>query len=315
MDFISSLEWSVWKKLSDQEKQYIFNQVTMYFISPLLKITDVRLADFELFGVKNRTFVLTINDEPFVFVPGNQEAILGWDSGIQGLQAIDLLVEAPKDINSLQPVELDYDFSNLEEINDYINDFTTSLRKVKIPPMLVQKEAIPAGTSSMGIFDMITGEFTGDLGFYNQYELQIKNIICPELSPTEALNWTYPEKVLKEGKFYLECRPNQDIYQIYQHHGWDFQEQVKNMHNYNFDLLSEEQWEFACGAGTRRLFRWGNEMVFDDSYVKKMIHKSLQASNMFGLSFDTSKTRFELTNDRSTHIKARQLQRSLLSHR
>lgn len=297
MSSLTSLQWSVWKNLTDQEKQFAFNQVTMYFVSPLVKISDVRLEVHELFGVKCKTFALEINDEPFLFVPGNEEAILGWDLGIQGLQPVDLLVQPPDSEEDLLSMEKEYDFSDLEIVNDYINDFTTTLRKVSIPPMLVQKEALPAGTTYIGCLDNTTGEFTGDVATFTQFEQEIHQLLYPILSPEEALQWTFPQQILQESKFYLEMTPKKDAYRIYRHHNWTFKEQQQILHKYNFDLLSENEWEFACGAGTRRLFRWGNEMVFDDSYAKRLIRYGMSGPNMFGLVFDVSKTRLELTSD------------------
>lgn len=291
------LEWAVWKNLSEQEKTMVMNQVTMYFISPLLKVSDVHLEEFQLFGIKCQTFSLLINDEEFILVPGNSEAILGWDSGVQGLRPFDLLTDVSNADLFLQPVEKEYDFTDLEEIGYYINDYTTPLRKVNIPPMLVQKEALPAGTSYMGTLNTITGEFTGDIGCYNEYEIQIKNLLYPKLSPEEAITWTFPERALKNEKFYIEMLSDQDCYRVYRHHGWNFAELKKVLGSYNFDLLTEDQWEFAVGAGTRRLFRWGNELTFDDSFSQKMIQEQISHPNMFGLLFDTSKTRQELTND------------------
>lgn len=299
MEPISSLQWPVWKNLTDQEKQFAFSKVTMYFVSPLLKISDVKLVNHELFGVKCRTFSLKINDEPFLFVPGNPEAILGWDLGIQGLQPIDLMVKPPESKTQLLPIERQYDFTDLGAVSDYVNEFTSPLRKTAIAPMLVQKTAIPAGTSYVGAFNTITGEFNGNVGIYNQYEQEIHQLLSPSLSPEEAMNWTFPKQIMEEGKFYLEMEPDKEVYSIYLHHGWNYQEMKKIMKKYNFFLMNEDEWEFAAGAGTRRLFRWGNEMSFDDSYVKRMIRTSAKGPNMFGLVFDTSKTRQELTDDPS----------------
>ncbi|MHC5373729.1 DUF7278 family profilin-like fold-containing protein [Enterococcus sp. LJL120] len=295
MDFISMLEWSVWKKLTDQEKTMVMNQVTMYFVSPLLKISDVRLEEHELFGIKSRTFSLKINDEEFLLVPGNSEAILGWDLGVKGLPPFEIISDQKNPRKLKLPVETEYDFSDLESIGQYINDYTTPLRRVSVPPMLVQKYSLPAGTSYMGTLNMITGEFTGDIGSYNLFETQIKNIIYPELSAEESLSWSFPRSALKEEKFFMELTAGGESYRIYRHHNWNYFEQEKVLNKYAFELLTEDQWEFAVGAGTRRLFRWGNELVFDESISRRMIQNQISLANMFGLVFDATKSRLELT--------------------
>ena len=71
----------------------------------------------------------------------------------------------------------------------------------------------------------------------------------------------------------------------------------KKIRRKNFDLLTEDQWEYVNGAGSRRLFRWGNDLAVNDPYRGKKIQKTMTKSNMFGLYFDTSMTRFELTED------------------
>jgi hypothetical protein len=64
-----------------------------------------------------------------------------------------------------------------------------------------------------------------------------------------------------------------------------------------FCLLTEDQWEFAAGAGTRRLFRWGNELLLANNHSGRQIRHKMIGSNMFGLVFDTQKKRYELTAD------------------
>lgn len=85
MDFFEALEWKNWKILSDELRMQVMNQVLMYFVSPLKYVSDVEYKEFSLSGVKCRTFECSIDGERFVLVPGNKEAILGWNFGTQGL--------------------------------------------------------------------------------------------------------------------------------------------------------------------------------------------------------------------------------------
>lgn len=75
------------KTLSFEIKEQLIQQILMYFVSPLKEITDVHFSQLTYAGLKCATFELTIDGEDFVFIPGNSEAILGWDLGVQGLPA------------------------------------------------------------------------------------------------------------------------------------------------------------------------------------------------------------------------------------
>ncbi|MDH6364043.1 hypothetical protein M2139_001028 [Enterococcus sp. PF1-24] len=291
MDFISALQWSNWKQLNDQGKQFIFNQITMYFISPLAKVSDVHLANFEILGIKCRTFSLKIDGEPFVLVPGNSEAVLGWDTDFKGIRTSDVMAETPNP--KLAPLETaEYDFTDYQEAVDYLNRFTTPLRKAEIPPMLVQTSAIPVGANYKGTLNLITGEFSGDNDFYQRYKVQIQKRLFPELTPAAALTWNSPKELFQEAGYYLRLLPNEEQYLLYQLQETTYHQIVKALHNYNYDLLTEDQWEFACGGGTRQLFRWHPDLLF----AKNANLADFKQANMFGLYFDTSKSRFELTN-------------------
>lgn len=56
MHLFEALEWSNWKNLSIEVKNQVINQVLMYFVSPLKRISDVEYKEFELAGVKCGTF-------------------------------------------------------------------------------------------------------------------------------------------------------------------------------------------------------------------------------------------------------------------
>lgn len=296
MNLVDQLDWSYWKRLSDKEKRTLFSQVLMYFVNPLVRITDIELKEFELYGIKCQTFELLLDDEEFVFIPGNKDAILGWNLGTKGLSLLETAPNSPR-VDIPENLQNSYDLLDVHSLADYINDNTSSLRKVKIPPMFVQRYALPAGTSFLGVYNAITGSFTGQADQFSAFEADIHEILCPNLSPSESIRWSFPKSVLKENHWYIEMMPKSDCYYIYTHESHTYTSLRKNVRKKNFDLLTEDQWEYANGAGSRRLFRWGNDLNIYDPYRGKKIRNLMTGRNMFGLFFDTSMDRFELTED------------------
>ncbi|EOH99532.1 hypothetical protein UAW_00684 [Enterococcus haemoperoxidus ATCC BAA-382] len=314
MDLFEQVEWANWKKLKDPEKEELVHQLLMYFVPPTVEVGTIHLVNFELYGIKCRTFELEFDGELFVFIPGNSEAILGWDLGTEGLRSHELLGFDVADLEkntfkttltneTILPVskwleeESQYDLTSLEGISGYINDHTTDLRKVAIPAMFVQKYALPAGTEFLGIFDTITGTFEGEVEQFSQYEEIICEQLFPKLSAEQSFAWTFPKSLLVENECYLEFLPESDYYFVYSHNHFTHEELKHAVKRQGFDLLSEDQWEFAVGGGTRRLFRWGNELLIQDNQSGRQIKSKMDGANMFGLVIDTQQNHFELTND------------------
>lgn len=311
LKFFEKLEWSNWKNSSDTEKEKIIANVLVKYLPKQIKLTSCILANFELYGIKCRTFELELDGELYLFIPGNREAILGWDLGIEGLRKHELInyysehgefekesthSESPNNYIE-QSMTFDEDLTKSTGISKYINQYTTDLRKVAIPPMIVQKYALPVGTEFMGIFDIITGCFEGTEVFFEIHKERINQLLFPNLSPSESLSWTFPETILELNSFYLEGLPESDYYFAYSHRTCSFNELNQETKHAGFELLSEDQWEYVVGAGTRRLFRWGNELVIPENTLGKTIQWKIAGANMFGIVIDSTKKKFELTGD------------------
>ncbi len=296
MNLFEALEWSNWKTLATELKVQVISQVLMYFVSPLKRVSDVEYCQFELAGVKCGTFECSIDGERFVLIPGNKKAILGWDLGTQGLPVTawdQTATNAHKKFTTLQE---SYRFETTEDWDIYVNESTSALRKVDIPPMLVQKRALPAGTAFIGHLDTITGEFTGMVEKFATIETNLQTHFKQPDSFEESLTWQLPAQIFEKNHFYALLCPETETYSIYTHQECTLASLRKAVHNDVFDLLDEDQWEYAVGAGTRKLFRWGNEVKIDTSYYGKQMDQKMQRENMFGLHFDVSRTCWELTD-------------------
>lgn len=313
MELLEQLEWINWKQLSDEEKLTVFQKALSMFVCPTIEISYMALADFELCGIKSRTIELEIDGELFVFVPGNNEAILGWDSGAEGLRAHELLGFNQNDLEnstfktSLTSQEIakifasikaddSKDFSSLEKISAHVNQRTTELRKVKISPMIIQKYALPAGTEFLGIFDVVSGVFKGEYALPLAYENRVKDLLYPKLEAGNCLSWLFPATILERNQFYMEFLPESDHYFVYSHAECTHTQLQERLAQKGYSLLNSDQWEYMAGAGTRRLFRWGNELLIQKNQAGKLILEKMNQSNMFGLVIDTTKTRYELTS-------------------
>lgn len=305
-----------WQLLSDETKKSVFRHVLMYFINPLTEISSIQLKNFQMCGMKCRTFEVNIDGDTFVFVPGEREAILGWDTGTEGLK-IHELFQLPSSFRTTYGTSLTmeqlneieeymnriknekYDFQSVESVNEFINDHTSVLRRASILPMLVEKKAKPVGTRFMGILDSVSGIFSGDNHFYSRVEPAISEKLFPDLTEEQSLTWTLPSRAFVPDEFLLIQRDSLDCYDVYSHESMGYDEQKKSIYRLGMDLLDINQWEYMCGGGTRRLFRWGNDLKnHGESYAVEPIEKAKQ-QNMFGIEFDTTQSSYELTNDYS----------------
>lgn len=319
MDFYDCLQLHNWKQFSDDEKTELFAGVLKFFLNPRLTLEWQRLVSFEMCGMKCRTFEMMINGEVFVFIPGQNDAILGWDFGSQGLKSHELLEGEQTESSdfiygtSLTKTDLSFlsehisqegsssDFRFLEDIDAYINQHTSRLRKADIPPMIVAKNSQPVGTNLRGTYNVVSGSFVGDQMFYDEFREEIWRAFNPDLTLEESLTWTCPLSLFKLDRYYLEQRQDDsDSYYLYEHQDCNYGELWLALHRRGFQLLSEDAWEFAVGGGTRRLFRWGNEIKRNNSQPFESVEHKLNQENMFGLIQGSELSHYELTDNNDT---------------
>lgn len=275
MNIFEALEWTQWKTLSLELKTQVMNQILKYFVSPLKRVSDVAYQQFELDGVKCGTFECSIDGERFVLVPGNQEAILGWQSGIQGISR-NLWDQKPLYENEVyRKVQKNYGLKTAEDWDIFVNESTTPLRKQIIAPMLVQKRVQPVGTTYIGDLDMITGEFSGRLEDFAPIKELLFSYFKQPQTFEESLRVEVPQEIFEENQFYALLVEADEKYAIYTHETCHLRRLQEKMDEQLFDLLTEDQWEYAVSGATRKLFRWGNDLVEDDTYYGKQTAKRI----------------------------------------
>lgn len=315
MNIFEALEWSYWKTLSLELKTQVMNQVLKYFVSPLKKVSDVTYQQFELDGVKCGTFECSIDGQRFVLVPGNQAAILGWQSGVQGISR-HLWDQTPlQETQDYRRIVRNYGLKTAEDWEIFVNESTTPLRKQIIAPMLVQKEAQPVGTTYIGEVDLITGEFSGQREKFTSIKPAFFSHIKHPQTLEESLYVELPKEIFEENNFYALLSEKNERYTIYAHKICDFNRLLEKTEEELFDLLTEDQWEYAVSGATRKLFRWGSELEENETYYGRQTSKKIQQANMFGLYFSDRLDHWELT--RSMYLKlekAEKIGHPLLDH-
>lgn len=300
MEFFDALQWNNWKNLPLEVKKQLIQQMLMYFVSPLKEITDLHVVNYAYAGIKCETFRMTIDDEDFVFVPGTSEAILGWDLGVQGLPLSSWGLSWPSSNEIAAGLAAAYGFQNEQDWSDYVNESTSPLRKRSIAPMLVQCHALPVGTTFVGVLDTVTAEFHGNVEAYNLFAEDVQANFQMPISFEESLDYALPESILEENRYFAELHPLTGNYLLYTHQQVSQKTLQTQLHKEGFVLLSEDQWEYCCGAGTRRLFRWGNEKTCGDGMT--LPAEELLAPNMFGCTYGLANG-WELTDGLSLKME------------
>lgn len=311
MNFYEVLDWSVWKTLAKEMKIQIISQLLMYFVSPLKKVSNVRYIDCAQDGIKCQTFEFQIDGEWFVFVPGNTDTILGWDSGVNGLPTTAWHDKLENETEQVKKIIRNYQLKTKDDWTTFLNESTSPLRKKDIPPMFVQKTPQPVGTQLIGHFHIITGEFFGQQKIFQTIEQDFQAAFLAPVTFEESLSCEQPATLYKENQFFAKLNANQESYDVYVHQLSSYDELNDQLTNHVFDLLDEDQWEYAIGAGSRKLFRWGNMVSSDTPDQHAYIEQMIESENMFGLSFQSLAQCFELTD--STCVKGEQWEQTGLT--
>lgn len=322
MKFYDCMQRDNWRQLPEEGKAEVFAAIVEHFVHPKLELTNERLVEFEMCGIRCETYEFLLDGEEFVFIPGREKVTLGWQQGLSGLQLSEVIQSEMEEQNDqliryrtnlsrsdLSDLEQEFVFDFEDSFENYVtrlgervNQLTTPLRVVDVPPMLVAKESQGVGTDLRGKYHIVSGEFFGDDDFWMDNQEDILSRLQPPLDLYESLTWEYPRQFAKKDQFYLAQSEDGESYYVYHHQAQTYGEVWLGLHRRGFQLLDEDAWEYCLGAGTRRLFRWGNEINVDSDHPFHSARGKKDLPNMFGLDFGNRYRAFELT-DRSDCLK------------
>ncbi|QGG61712.1 hypothetical protein [Loigolactobacillus bifermentans] len=266
-----------WWQLTAAKQEQVFRQLLRYFVSPLLTIQNVTPYQFQFFGHVRQTMAVQIQGMTYVLVPGAQQVTLGWQ---QGLGALDLA----EVIQNQQGTAV----LTTAQARDLINANTSPQRVVDMPPLLVGQQAWPLAWQPQGLYEVVTGKFSGNVFFGQQVLPQIQALLQqpqPSLDPFEQAPPLQTENLqlvqMTDGEHYLVFARNPE--------NTTATAIEADRQQLGFQLPTVDQWEYLAGAGTRNLFNWGNQVQPTGVWA--------QEANPFGLQFAQDQRTLELTHN------------------
>ncbi len=313
-DFFQQLNNPIWKQLSFDNKQVLLQHVLRYFVNPLLSVSNIEAKHFHYGGIKTDTFEVTIDGSRFVFVPGQTDCLLGWDGGLSGLDGLDCSEERQELRYALKNYLNEYlngyifqskapswsEITNqkltTQEVAQTINQQTSPLREVSIPPLLVEVSPKFVGLRPIGSYSVVTGELSDSSETSQAILNQIRDLVIPDHSQDVFLQ-EYPRTIRTEKLFIKENKANPDLYDCYIDNPVSYQAVKEDIQRTGMGLLSEDEWEYCRGASTRRLFPWSNKL--HRSLLSDLQESPLGQRNMFGLEIAAPEWGPELIEDQA----------------
>lgn len=257
---------------------------------------------FSAHGVESETALLEWQGRKFVFVPGRKSVILGWNSGIDSMdegtrreigdgfeEVVDPLTWWRKQLAEAKAFNQEYvdeyerrvaeleaepatepderllAFYSMDGLNAYINEHTSPIRTADIPPMIVECALNEVGLLPVGYVDRGKGVHQVEEDYLEQVE--------------DYLYEFNTEYVMSEYSETCRFQRSEDDPMVYHIYAFDYttrEDLQAKLQEDGFTLLTEDQWEYLCGAGQRTLFPFGGR--FDEEI--RYAHLSTTGENV-----------------------------------
>lgn len=229
---MQALQRSVWQALSTAEKEATLRELPLPEGFSLL-----RMDTFARYGQQLETGVFGYGDCEFVFIPGDK-VTLGWENRMDRMDA-PTRAELEKGLEELG--------RSLEEAPELMRQLMSPLREVTIGPMLVERHIRSVSWEEATAEELAEDEeLQADLATflqsgYNAYELN------------ETHRFTRIGDEVRVELFWTSD---------------DYPEWAETTLTGSVAILTEDEWEYLYGGGSRTLFPWGDS--FD--YTMKVRH-------------------------------------------
>lgn len=250
--------------------------------------------------------------------------VLGWDSGIQGLDksarkeiefgfksVLDPLTWWKKQLADARAAEDESVFYFEEQVAEleanpreepgdelkafysykgleaYINENASPVRTVDLPPMISERELNEVGLIHVGQVDRRTKEHRVKPGYFDW----VKDYLYDFNTECEMTEYS--------GRCrFQRTKTDPQLYNIYVHEHTTHQDLVAGLCAEGFSLPTEDQWEYLCGAGRWTLFPFGNR--FDEQWRYAHMNAEgenvLEQPNMFRVTIAYDPYKYEMVD-------------------
>ncbi|MFC6171100.1 hypothetical protein [Loigolactobacillus jiayinensis] len=276
MNMQESLMLANWRQLEREQQRELFNQILLYYVNPLLQIGQTDFVSFSIGGERLTTLATWIQGERFIFIPGQELITVGWTN-----EGASLDWAAFQAVAKQNPSKL----ADLAAVQQYVERFTSTPREATLAPLLVAERALPADQQVRGLYQSVTGRFTGDQSLFHKYRRELMTALQPK---AEALNPFVTNAVAAQLTEHLSLRLLSDgiNYQVCELVPTTYGQLKQQVEKRGFDLTTPAEWEYLANNGQTTLFPWGNQIT-----------APAPVKNGFNLEISQAHQAYELTDD------------------
>lgn len=234
-------------------------------------------------GIEHETWLLEYDNAQFVYVAGQKNVTLGWDS-----TKCPMAEELMKGLRQEYDLIYVYDWQEDRiQIQDYYQEQIT---KAEADGNFEQvKELELALEEELKDFDEELND--SDYASWEKFQAKWYEYLSECLSPLRTAD--IGDMIVEVDSRYLE----KDALSLSQ--------AVSSLKEGPFTLATEDEWEYLCNGGARSLFRWGdflNDSVFKDIFDVgdedcDNKYSILNEPNMFGLLIGYDSYKNEIIDD------------------
>ena len=245
----------------------------------------IKVIKTKMNGIEQETWLLEYEGTQFVFVHGQKNVVLGWDT------------ECPLSEGLLQGLQeefasgKEYYQEKLEDLREYYQD---EIQKANAAGDSAKAEALSLALAEEE--KEIKEKDIKENGYLSWEDFLAKwNAYLSEcVSPLRTAD--IGDMIVEVDSRYIEC----DMPSL--------EDAVRSLKEGPFTLATEDEWEYLCNGGTRTFFRWGdilNNDIRDEifqigaavSYEKEIQSSVLNQNNMLGLFIAYDSYKYEIIDN------------------
>lgn len=266
---MSSIDLEGWSLLSDRDARRLASEIAQRMGCELVELGSREQADRPISVALFRR-----GASLYALVPGGRVEV-GYDGG--------RFVPTPDQLASY--VSSSEEAGLPPSINEYVNTMTSERRMVEIPSLLVAVDAYEAGLTRV---DPDHPQIAECLAGWRRIQDKLRNVRRQQSEPTRRIEW--------HGKARVHLDLTGSITDAWLINVPTLADETARLAADGKRLLTPDEWEHACGAGSHTLFRWGDDCPTDRNPMDDVPGPHQQA-NAFGLNIAQDPYRDERTSE------------------